>query len=449
MSVTQNETPKNICKNKSPDGSCNVVRSLISVAFKPHDSACKACSDVEPPRSVNQVTANLSCGVLIKAGKRPSSKLAAIAGLQVPEHPPETGPGTELKKLLSWFASPSKKCNCSTKAALMDSWGPQKCRQQREVIVTWLVDEAVGLAVPRQLVPKSAIRAIVTLAINTAEKQITDSEVNQSSAEADRINQVIAQYNPRPNGSGDQSAIVRESELTRDWPFVWTYWGDGAVGDEIRYSIRSVLKHQPGARIVIVGDRPGWYIGEHFAKPRISRRPHQAFKDCYSKILHAAGRLKRFVWMMDDVYWIKPFSMRDAITPKYVRHVSQHRFNNWTPPNKWARTRADAYQWLLENNRPTYDFAAHLPQPIVSANLNKLEQELKLFENYRNWECLYFNSFHAADAQDWGRRFLRVTTKRETIQTPHAILNHTHRNYTGAVEAFLSDTLSEKSIVEQ
>lgn len=445
MPVVLKETPKDTCKHKSADGTCDVVRSLASIAFQPHDSACTACSDTESPQSANKVTANLSYGALIKAGKRPSRELASMAGLTIPEQQPKTGPGTELTKLLSWFATPSKKCNCSKKSTLMDRWGPQKCRQQHAVIVTWLVDEAAGLGVPRALVPKSLIHAVVTRAIDTAEKQIGQHETNHSSAESDRLNQIVAQYCT----DNDPQATDRELELTRDWPFVWTYWGDGAVGDEIRYSIRSVLKHHPGARVIVVGDKPDWYTGEHFDKPRISRRPHQAFKDCYSKIIHAAELLTQFVWMMDDVYWIKPFPMRDAIAPKYVRHVSQQRYQDWAPSTKWARTRADAYQWLLDNDRPTYDFAAHLPQPIVAAEINKMESELGLLENYKNWECLYLNSYHADHAQDWGRRFLRVNKKRDIIQTLHSVLNHTHSHFTGVVEAYLEGLFPHKCKVEK
>jgi hypothetical protein len=141
----------------------------------------------------------------------------------------------------------------------------------------------------------------------------------------------------------------------------------------------------------VIGDKPDWYTGEFIPKPRIPKTDFHAFRDCYSKLLFAAEQLPRFIWHMDDIYWIKPFTMAEATVPKYVRHVSQTRFKAWNPHNTWGKTRAHAYRWLLDHNRPTYDFAAHLPQPIQSEKLLATEREVQMMTSrYRNWECVYF-----------------------------------------------------------
>ena len=242
----------------------------------------------------------------------------------------------------------------------------------------------------------------------------------------------------------------RDEDAVASWPFLFTYYAAGAVGDELKYSIRSVLHHQPGARIIVIGDKPGWYAGEFIPKPRIAKTEFHAFRDCYSKLLLAAEQLPRFIWHMDDIYWIKPFTITEATVPKYVRHVSQQRFKDWRPRNTWGKTRAHAYRWLLDHNRPTYDFAAHLPQPIQSDKFLATEQEVQMLTGrYRNWECVYFNTHHAAEAEDWGRRYLRVTRKRDSIQTRHKLLNHTHSQFRGAVESMLASLFPNPGAVEK
>ncbi len=48
------------------------------------------------------------------------------------------GPGTELKKLISWFSVPTEGCHCQEHAFLMNQWGPQGCRNSMETILLWL-----------------------------------------------------------------------------------------------------------------------------------------------------------------------------------------------------------------------------------------------------------------------------------------------------------------------
>ena len=340
------------------------------------------------------------------------------------------GPGTELAKLLRWFSKPRKGCRCRERALIMDRWGPRECRRQIEVIVAWLKEEALHRFKGKSsLIPTIAYKTAIWKACDLAEGRENHEDISILTNEA-------------APGMDDES-------LLKLHPFVWTYYGSGAVGDELKYSIRSVLYHWPNAQVYVVGDKPDWYTGEMIEKPRIAKTDHHAFKDCYSKVLHMASILPQFTWMMDDVYFIGRLPMSDVIAPKYVRHVSQERFKKWTPKNKWGRTRQSAYRWLLDRNRPTYDFAAHLPQPIQSASFKEMEAEAGIMREYKNWECIYLNSYHSASAQDWGRRFLRVTSKRDEILTDKPVLNHIHTQFKGSVEAHLRDMFPAKSRVER
>ena len=61
----------------------------------------------------------------------------------------KTGPGTELKKLLSKIGINSKpNCTCNKRAAIMDQWGPDECEKRIDEIVGWLKEEATKRKLP-------------------------------------------------------------------------------------------------------------------------------------------------------------------------------------------------------------------------------------------------------------------------------------------------------------
>lgn len=60
-----------------------------------------------------------------------------------PLPPPKNGPGSELKKLLlDWGIDISSDCGCASKAQLMDTWGVKGCQENRDKIVSWLIEAA-------------------------------------------------------------------------------------------------------------------------------------------------------------------------------------------------------------------------------------------------------------------------------------------------------------------
>jgi len=61
------------------------------------------------------------------------------------------GPGTELKKLVSWFVwnKNIRNCGtCATREQRMNRWGPDKCQQNILTIIEWLRESAVKHGYP-------------------------------------------------------------------------------------------------------------------------------------------------------------------------------------------------------------------------------------------------------------------------------------------------------------
>jgi len=398
------------------DGLCQVASKLASVSCPLNTATCDACLKSDSPMQPNPPTIGLA-RVTLRSLKMPYEHLypdevRELIAVAEQDKSPLTlidGMGRAFMRELPWVDAHQSGCDCFSFLRVLNKWGPDKSVDQRARIVGWFTGIAKQLGV-------TTTAQEIELAIFRAAELIRH----------------------------------RDEDAVAAWPFLFTYYAAGAVADELKYSIRSVLHHQPGARIIVIGDKPEWYDGEFIPKPRIPKTDFHAFRDCYSKLLYAAEQLPQFIWHMDDIYWIKPFTMAEATVPKYVRHVSQSRFKSWQPRNTWGKTRAHAYRWLLDHNRPTYDFAAHLPQPIVSETFLATEREVQMMtDRYRNWECVYFNTHFSSDAEDWGRRYLRVTRKLAEITTRHKLLNHTHSQFRGAVERFLAQQFQHPSAVEK
>lgn len=78
-------------------------------------------------------------------------------------------PGTELKKLISWFYSPDKKkCKCATRIAKMNKWGADGCEQRMDTILRWLKHSAKINNIPYF---EPAVRILVRKAIKNSRLQ--------------------------------------------------------------------------------------------------------------------------------------------------------------------------------------------------------------------------------------------------------------------------------------
>jgi hypothetical protein len=89
---------------------------------------------------------------------------AALARRCPELNPPAFGPGTELKKLLSWVGiRATEGCQCDDRALLMDIMGADEVEERLSEVVGWLEEEAADRGLPfvrtvAELAVKQAIR---------------------------------------------------------------------------------------------------------------------------------------------------------------------------------------------------------------------------------------------------------------------------------------------------
>ena len=116
--------------------------------------------------SENKVTCGLTILAIMEAGKsvKDYPRVQKLLLTQI-----EQGPGTELKKLISWFYSPDKKkCKCLTRIAKMNLWGPDKSLERMDTIVRWLKHSAKITSVPFF---EPAVRLLIKQAIKNSRKE--------------------------------------------------------------------------------------------------------------------------------------------------------------------------------------------------------------------------------------------------------------------------------------
>ena len=80
-----------------------------------------------------------------------------------------SGPGTELGKLIpGWLARQSIGCGCSNWSRKMDLWGPDRCQEYREQIISRLIASRDQLPFALRAVPEPAMRIGAGLLVDRA-----------------------------------------------------------------------------------------------------------------------------------------------------------------------------------------------------------------------------------------------------------------------------------------
>jgi len=87
--------------------------------------------------------------------------------------PEPSGPGTELKKLLSWFGiTATGECACNSKAGKMDDLGTQWVLDNIDTVTSWLEEEARARGGFTWLsFTKTGAKSLILLACRKAERQ--------------------------------------------------------------------------------------------------------------------------------------------------------------------------------------------------------------------------------------------------------------------------------------
>jgi len=149
--LTQMSTPIS-CKFLEEDGRCNIISELINDDYYVDNRTCIGCSRCKQPQTVNEITRIIANKERLAKNQKPLLDVG-------------TGPGTYLKTTISWFMNAPAGCNCEERAAIMDAWGVEGCRENRAKILGWLRDSAYSAGIPYSEIAMSIIlEGVITTA---------------------------------------------------------------------------------------------------------------------------------------------------------------------------------------------------------------------------------------------------------------------------------------------
>jgi hypothetical protein len=250
--------------------------------------------------------------------------------------------------------------------------------------------------------------------------------------------------------------------------FVWPFWQRPASYDELRWSVRSVYQNfqAEGRRVetVIVGDQPvlrrhsfSWYTGRVIPVPRnVSGSGRVGVKDAVGKWMTALADDSlpdTLVWMMDDVYFIKPVTLAELALPRAFGLVSRQRLESQTGGSWWQRAKRETLLALSDAGLPTFDFATHLPHVVDRRRCLEILTRFDAANQMLLWECLYENSVIAESPQP-ATPFLRIISDAKCLAgTRNATAKATvmvsaGKSWNEAHRTFLYETFAIRSPVE-
>lgn len=225
--------------------------------------------------------------------------------------------------------------------------------------------------------------------------------------------------------------------------FVWPYKQAEAKGDELRFSIRSTQRFTGGtAECLVIGDRPAWWGGPWVDCPLISTRgvANHRNRDTWHKLQVVARLYPSFVWMMDDLYFLKPF---DAET---IRHGRYNLRTDYSSSDMWTRLIVSTQVLLESRGYASLDYAVHWPQFVESANLAKVAY--LQHAQFGLWEIMYNNLFPAEVPRSYKPDLCRLL-KQPTVEVldqakrDAVVLNHVSDAWSSTLRDWLARELPD------
>jgi len=184
--------------------------------------------------------------------------------------------------------------------------------------------------------------------------------------------------------------------------FVWGYYARPARGDELLYSVRSVMVNFIGIpRIWIVcdpADRPAWakdrvrFIDYRWAQGR--RRTRVPF-DYTDKLIAACrhGQIADdFCAMYDDIYFVNPVILPDITVPRAAKRWTKQTLARWHPKRKHDHRRKRSMQLFADRQGHAWDFSTHLPYWYNKRQFIDITRRYRLQHKDFLRETVYFNA---------------------------------------------------------
>jgi hypothetical protein len=217
--------------------------------------------------------------------------------------------------------------------------------------------------------------------------------------------------------------------------------------EELRYSIRSVVKNTENPNIWIVGGKPSWYVG-NYIKSDQSQDKYENVVNSLNTIVNCKRIPEDFVLMNDDFYIIKPINKINT----YHGGSFQKKVEIFTDNAK-----SSYYTSLLINTNNILkdagienplDYAIHVP---IELNKQKLSTVIQSKVSIRT---MYGNLFNIGGTEVDDVKFHRESTRRwaknpELNKLDFEYLSTSDESFLEVYENILKDMFKDPSPYEK
>ena len=206
----------------------------------------------------------------------------------------------------------------------------------------------------------------------------------------------------------------------KKYPVVYSYKATNTRELELSIKTLANIKEWNG-KIYVIGDPPN-VLCDHIYKSVRFQRGNTRFKDEFLAYLTAAELVDGFIAMADDIFILKPCSVKNNNRGTLDDHIKQ-------------RNKSDIYTRHLQNTKavldlngqPTLSYEIHAPFLVDSEKLWNIEPHMKSSNGF--WRSIYGNWFN----QDSGY----------APDTKHAALNEDTVIYSSNNNSFNYDEVAK------
>jgi hypothetical protein len=176
-------------------------------------------------------------------------------------------------------------------------------------------------------------------------------------------------------------------------PLNFVYVCRSGENEELRYSIRSVLKFFPNAKIWVVGQKPSWYSGPYIKVKEYPKSKHHAVYQNLKEIAYNPKLPEDLVIMNDDFFFTEdPGTIGHYFQDKLIKKVSVYERD--FPESSYTKRLRKAYNYLKKNHiMIPLDYELHVPMKIKKSKL------CKAIEHNIPWRSAYGNLFRVGGKQ--------------------------------------------------
>jgi hypothetical protein len=216
--------------------------------------------------------------------------------------------------------------------------------------------------------------------------------------------------------------------------------------EELRYSIRSVARLFPEARVWVVGGKPSWYKGNHIEVEQNQDKYTNALNNIIA-ICNSKEISDSFIFMNDDFFILKSFDLNETFHGGFLIDKI-NRYKTITRSSKYITKLESTYRMLSQQGvEGILDYELHVPIRLEKAKLESIVREHPTFL----WRSTYGNLFKVGGTQIKDVKVYAdpmYTSRSSNITNDSIFISTQDQSFKQLLDSTLRNILSKPSSLE-